>query len=334
MTFVKPSTITVSPNGSPYGYKGTAQSPAQNYIDRNFPNILDKTGDEITGELIIESGGSIQTNGGSIVINSGDVLSVVNTGAIEASGTSTFISVLTGANLLIDSTSNMILQGNCNVAGSGSMYFFSGSLLHMKASSILDGYGYLNLRPGSTTNFLSTVNTISWPIWTAPQSRTITQPIQVGQSLSGSWDAGIQYVSSNSVGSQWVCCLDRMHNGATLNQVVINFQVWQTHSGVPANLPSISVLRYDNSVMASAAALGIPDPQAFFPPPASGSAWYDSQNTQYLVYECVHNNVIDNSQYSYFVVVTDESGSNSLPENNYGMITLSFNGIPDQSWQL
>jgi hypothetical protein len=191
----------------------------------------------------------------------------------------------------------------------------------------------MNFKSGSALNLEGTVNTNSWPVWISPQTRYITQPI-FGLPLTGSWTTLIQGISSNAVGNQFVIPLDRLHNGATLDQLVVTFQVWQTHSGVPANLPSLSVLRYTNGSLNSAVALGIPDPQAFFPTPGSGSAWYDSQNTQYLVYDCVHNNVIDNSQYTYYVVITDESGSNSVPENNYGNITMQFTGIPNQSWQL
>ena len=262
--------------------------------------------------------------------------------------------VFEGAYLVLDSASQLQVTNNSTIVvgthldlypsldGDGYADFGSGCYLLLRSGSNILGYSGSTITGNSgstvslsgTTNLLGTVNTNSWPKWTSSQSRYINQPIQVGQALTGTWTQLVQGVSSNAAGNQWVCCLDRLHNGATLNQVVVMFQVWLTHTGVPANMPTVSVLRYNNSTMASAVALGIPDPQSYTPVPSTGSAWYNSQATKYLVYECVHNNVIDNSQYSYFVVVTDESGTNALAENNYGMISLSFNAIPDQSWQL
>jgi hypothetical protein len=333
MTFQKPFAGT-------FAYKGIIPSSVMNLIDGYFPNALDKTGDNastgggITGLIGIETGGSITTQGGNVTVSSGDVLFVNAGGAIEASGTGTFISALAGCTLLVSSTSDLVLQGTLSGAGSGNAFFSSGFIIRLLSGTVFDGYGVTNMMSGSVTNLLGTVNTNSWANWVTPQGRYITQATQVGQALTGSWTTLVQGISSNAVGNQWVVPLERLHNGATLDQLVVTFQVWLTHSGVPANLPSLSVVRYNNFNLDSAEALGIPDPQSFSPTPSSGSAWYDGQATQFLVYDCIHNNVIDNSQYTYYVIITDESGTNSQPENNYGNITMQFTGIPNQSWQL
>jgi hypothetical protein len=348
----------------PYGWQTNEKllSTQLNTMQTNMSNALDKTGDNagngggISGEIDVLAGGSIDFIGvapgnviGDFALLNMDGYSAItfasNSGALFESG----------SGLTLAYGSNTFMSGFFEVNKNGSnpggeLRFVTGSFLtldqgslanvnigaqiNLNSGSLLDGYATVNMQSGSITNLLGTVNTNSWAVWTTPQSRTITQATQIGQALSGSWTTLVQGISSNAVGNQWVCCLDRLHNGATLNQVVVTFQVWETHSGVPANLPSLSVLRYNNFNLDSAVALGIPDPQSFSPTPGSGSAWYDSQNTQFLVYDCVHNNVIDNSQYTYYVIITDESGTNSEPENNYGNITLSFNGIPNQSWQL
>ena len=63
--FVRPSTVTGLT--SPYGYKGGLPSPAQDYIDINFPNILNKTGDTITGTITLASTAILNFATGSLL---------------------------------------------------------------------------------------------------------------------------------------------------------------------------------------------------------------------------------------------------------------------------
>ena len=68
MTFIKPSTV-INQTGA-YIYKGGVSDESTNYIDNNFPNILDKTGDTITGiittdtDFIFASGATAPPNSG------------------------------------------------------------------------------------------------------------------------------------------------------------------------------------------------------------------------------------------------------------------------------
>lgn len=65
--FVKPSTTTGI--AGPYSYKNGMSSPTQSYIDNSFPNILDKTGDNITGLIFLITGGGFSGGFSSINLN-------------------------------------------------------------------------------------------------------------------------------------------------------------------------------------------------------------------------------------------------------------------------
>jgi hypothetical protein len=57
--------------------------------------------------------------------------------------------------------------------------------------------------------------------------------------------------------------------------------------------------------------------QTFSPTPANVTAWIDGGVNQLLAYTCNQNNVVDNTQYAYYALVTDENGSGSQAGNEY-----------------
>lgn len=75
------------------------------------------------------------------------------------------------------------------------------------------------------------------------------------------------------------------------------------------------------------------DPQ-YFPNPGSGAAYYDSGNQQFMNYICNQNNVIDNENYIYVLTINDESGAGSAALNAFGLITLEYQQIPNQKWNV
>src|SRR5208282_4380286 len=96
MSFVKPSTVT-NETGA-YTYKQSFGSPSANYIDNEFPSALDKTGDTITGEVQVASGGGIVINSGAgigiqsganLIVDGGGHIVVESTGAITMQSGST-----------------------------------------------------------------------------------------------------------------------------------------------------------------------------------------------------------------------------------------------------
>ena len=79
MTFSKPSSETGSVGF--YQFKGLMPSYAQNYIDNQFPNCLDKSsaGDSISGHIQLLSGAELEADSGSsIVVDSGATLTLID----------------------------------------------------------------------------------------------------------------------------------------------------------------------------------------------------------------------------------------------------------------
>jgi hypothetical protein len=102
MTLVKPSTIT-SQSGA-YQYKGQLTSPSLNYIDNQFPNLIDNTGGTMQGILTIANGAAINVlSGGTVTVQSGGD-----------------INMLTGSLLLADTviiTTSLDVDGTFNTDG-------------------------------------------------------------------------------------------------------------------------------------------------------------------------------------------------------------------------
>ncbi len=138
-------------------------------------------------------------------------------------------------------------------------------------------------------------------------------------------------LGSLSPGSHAVVPL-RVHQGSTLTQAVLTFQVQRNRSVVPAVLPALRIGQRDaNGTVTTLAATGSgadAHGYIYFPTPASGSAYFDSGNAQTLTYACTPT-VIDRTKYSYFAEIVDESGLGSLNFNLFNDIQLTFIDIAD-----
>ncbi len=136
-------------------------------------------------------------------------------------------------------------------------------------------------------------------------------------------------------GARLIVPLD-MHHNATLAQVTVNFIVGQSHAGVPASLPMVSVFRVDdsgnvtqlatNAALAGWAGAGFVE---FNPTPGSGAAWYDGGAMQSIVWTADAGVIIDNSTYRYFCAIVDEQGTNALAGNSFLSAVPNFSTIPD-----
>ena len=139
MTFVKPSTV-LNATGA-YGYKKSLASSNLNYIDNNFPNVLDKTGDTITGIITLSGSSRLTTTSGSnitlvsgVSLNSNTGSTLTLNGSVTAGGSSTVSlagattlpsgSTLTaqlGSTINFNSGSGFNMNGNMTIASSGSL---------------------------------------------------------------------------------------------------------------------------------------------------------------------------------------------------------------------
>ena len=100
--FVKPSTIT-NESGA-YNYKGQLSSPSLNYIDNNFPNLMD-------------------INGNNIFSGTNTVTGEIN---YSGSASSTFGS---GTTLTITAGASLAVAGDLGIDPTGSLILFSGSIV-------------------------------------------------------------------------------------------------------------------------------------------------------------------------------------------------------------
>lgn len=159
------------------------------------------------------------------------------------------------------------------------------------------------------------------------------------------WYTQTTYIGVCPVGfvGQRSTVLLRLHNGGTLTQAVLTFRVGQTHTGVPAILPQLRLVRLDDNMSLTPlnSSTGGSYVNGWLSPstPASGTAWYNSGNTQTLTYACDSGTVIDTSRFSYFAEIIDESGANSLcgtggGNNVYIELALTFTTIADTRPQL
>lgn len=148
-TVLKPS--TVQNEAGAYGYKSGASSSAQNYIDNEFPNLLDKNnGDTVTGSINIAGGANINVLAGSeIVLQSGAIL------LTDSGSTADFIGqfVMEGAATLT-STMTVFSTGAIVLDSGADIEWKSGSTLQTDTGSVITLNGLINI--GNNVNFIST----------------------------------------------------------------------------------------------------------------------------------------------------------------------------------
>jgi hypothetical protein len=127
------------------------------------------------------------------------------------------------------------------------------------------------------------------------------------------------------------------HQGATLSTVTCFLSITQDHTGVPANRPTMSVVRIPFGVGGSVPVVfedlgGTFGALQSMPDPGSGAAYTASHNVQFFNFNCQGvKAVISNDQYQYFVVLIDEYGLNAVADgsNIYLGFTAGYTNISD-----
>lgn len=116
--------------------------------------------------------------------------------------------------------------------------------------------------------------------------------------------------------------------GRRLASVAAVIAIGQSHASVPAILPSMRLYRTQSlsttGVAPAADQSLLAATDAPFPTPGSGAAYYASGNLQSWTLTTDQNNVIDASR-RYYLVLFDESGSNSKALNSYFGLQLTVN---------
>jgi hypothetical protein len=178
---------------------------------------------------------------------------------------------------------------------------------------------------GTVTNDIA-FNNDDFPTYVTPhvgQTRTFMQPCVQGRGVDNfTWrcrfsDCGMQSISpqydlSDGLGLRvsrfWVPI--RANDQSTLTSVTVNFRVGFAHTTLPATMPSVRVIQVNASGQAvpltSSVAGGDVNGRVSVPTPGDASVWSPASGAQQLVITCDQNNVIDLTQFAYYVEIVEE----------------------------
>jgi hypothetical protein len=360
MTFVKPYLGT-------FIYEGIIPSAVMNNINNDWPNALDKTGDNagngggITGEIDILSGGSINMETFSnLNVNSGGNLNIISGGQVT---------VAAGGSALIAGYANVTgtLQtfgvGEIGITSGGHFDGYSGSTVNFHSGSVTTQAGAETVASGGsitvvtggaiditggtiTTSSTGTIETgvagslilgggaSDWPTFSAPRTRIIQyQPAALITTLDppnyppSNWtiqQEGAYLPCLVGVGTTVIQYIPfNPPNGSTINSLTMNIVVIHSHSAVPV-MPKINVVRSTHDARTNPASLNAVAGQSFTPTPGTGAAWQAGQALQNWTFTANQLNVVDTSQYNYYVTLIDENGANAWDGNEYPSFTITY----------
>jgi hypothetical protein len=178
------------------------------------------------------------------------------------------------------------------------------------------------------------------------QTRILISPMRLGRDASPA-TATIPLVTYENihdglrflnVGGGRAVCPIALHHGATLLYVSLDLTVSSAHSGVgspPASMPLIRVFSVDTlgnvtNLFTAARSIGwVGNGFSQIPTPASGTAWYNGGTPHTFTYGIDAGTIVDNTKYTYFCEIVDESGANSFTGNNYLGTASYVYYIPD-----
>lgn len=288
---------------------------------------LDKTGDTITGNVHVGNGATLEIDsGGTVQFDSGSQLT----------GTATLGTLhLNGAKLQLDAPNGIVCNSptaiNGGVAGAiratiadGIQATTVGGISSNTAGGIKFGGGatdFGSFDAGRTKSY-------AFPL----------QPLNPNDLVGGNWTSSSGVLVGHASGVGTSLALVNPHRGAVLASISVNFRVPNVHASVPATLPSLSVWRMHlnpGGAPASPELLSTTDPEIFgilpepHSAPANGVAWQAGGVQQTLTYVTNQNNVIDNANYVYFILLTDENGAGSVAGNVYTALIANYTNIND-----
>ena len=338
-------------SGNNFGFNAT-----YNYI--NYNSIFGMNGLVSVGGLDGYTSNLSFYNNSNLVLNSGSTL-------MAASGST--IAFDAGSSTTFASSSSLALNGTATVSGTETIA--SGGELQLLSGSEFDGYSgsVFKLHTGcsatmSLTNSNITINNSSiletagtgfiqtnvagsfvlaggstdYPTFSTPRTRTIQYvPAQLVTYLGTDWALGVFFstnipsLTGHATSTQLCIPLLNPINGSTLTSLTMHVAVASAHASVPAILPVVRVFRVTIAAPYVSDYMDSGSGQAFTPTPGSGAAWYDSGNDQSWTYTTNQSNVIDTSQYNYYVQIVDENGANSHNANQYSGFTVLYSNIVD-----
>ncbi len=220
-----------------------------------------------------------------------------------------------------------------NILGAGlwicSTSTSAGTIINAVASGARITHGdndYIQLQTGHTGAARSLVTAVS-------EGADVSGGTAVLTTITGnglSTDAGLGNGTSRP-GARVTIPL-RVHDGATMTQVVFSFTVTNLHAGVPVSLPLFRVYKVDASGNVTPLKSGTTIAAGFVmfnPTPANAGAWIVGGAVQNFTYTLDASVVIDRANFLYFAEIVDEAGANAKAGNNYETVSASFTLIPD-----
>jgi hypothetical protein len=323
-----------------------------NSLDADHANALDKSlaGDTLSGVVTVASTGEIllPNGGGSILVEGAEGIEVLVANGITA----------VAANGITPFVSGGISDGG--VAG-GIAATTAGGIAPTVASGITDGGVIGGIQPTVSKGIKSNVShgidlatagamqssavggfvlaggSSDWPTFSTARGRTVTRVPAPLAGLTGSWSYYLTYpglLGPGNGGGTLLLKLDPLHDGATLQNVIVALIVTASHSGGGSisgmTMPSLSVYAYPFNTPSGALALSSTATQ-YAVNPGTGSAWYNGGALQEVVYTCNQNNVIASSANTYSISLTDESGTGSFSGNVFYSVELIYS-VPNMAF--
>lgn len=362
MSFTK-----VGPAGG-WSFGAKLTSAQMNQLDADHADALDKTiaGDTLSGAISIASSGSIVVNnaGGQIVSSVAAGIVINEAGGLQAVVASAVEATASGA--IVSTTSHGITSTALDGIAAGGVRGISdgghtggivgtvyGGIQPNTPGGINDGGiagGITSTTPGGLG---LSGGSSDWPAFYSAgspttRSRTDTYLIPIPRVVPSGWafsSASCSALSSTSNGGAFVTIpLDFLHQGATLAGLYLIFGVQNSHTDVPGILPTMGVFRFPigPGVSASSAqqlysggsgfqTFGT-SPASPSSPPATGADWYNGGNNQAFGFIPNQNNVIDHSSYVYTIVLSDETGSNSIAGNYWYAVAPLYTNISNMQF--
>jgi hypothetical protein len=288
-----------------------------NNLDIDHAKALDKStaGDTLSGAIVMASTASIiADNASNIIANVAGAIVPTIAGAISDGG------IAGGIQATIAGGINTTVPGGISDGG------IAGGIAASRSGGIASGVSGGIKLTGNTADWIGysatrTVNRIQQliPLWgttTGWTEQTSFPQALVGPATSQFIPIPLTQVMGGQV------------NGAALTTVTLCMIVAQSHSNVPATMPTLNILRASYAPAGSVGDVSLFSGGAqSIAAPGSGAAWYASGNVQQFTFTPNQDNVIDTSQYTYVLNLVDENGSGALSGNNYFWVLLTFTGI-------
>lgn len=356
MSFTK-----VGPAGG-FAYGSKVSSAAFNQLDADHANALDKSvaGDTLQGVVKMASTAAVEVNtvGAAIIVSVGNGFRATASGAVNVTTAGGIQSNAAGG--IEAQTPGGIQPGisggiQGNVASGIQATIANGinsTVANGIAPGVAGGIGDGGIAGGIATTvaggFTLGGGSTDWPAFSTARVRNNITHVLRAAYIPVNWGQGPgadPFLLTTSVNvNQAYCPLDFLHMGGTMIALQVNFMVGQSHTGVPATMPTFQVVRYDTigggsgttsqnlfSGGSQSLSSSWSNSVGSWTAPATGSAWYDGGVTQVVTLTCDQNNVLS-GRYHYMLLISDEQGSNALSGNIYLTYEPYINNISNMAF--